>query len=68
MANPSAYKDVGTFFSDEAYNGLLYYIEHLPSDVVNYTNSFVPFKLKNRVKKQIDELRADNGLLHKEFT
>lgn len=51
MANPSAYKDVGTFFSDEAYNGLLYYIEHLPSDIVNYTNSFVSFKLKNRVKK-----------------
>ncbi|SKC79887.1 DEAD/DEAH box helicase [Maledivibacter halophilus] len=65
--NVDAYKDVGTFFDEEIYNGLLDYIDHLSNDIINYIKVFVPLNLKGKIEKWISELRADNGLLNKAF-
>lgn len=61
------YKDVGTFFSDEHYLGLINYINNLSPKVLNYINSFVPSELKNNIPHWIADLTLDAGIIKKEY-
>ncbi|NLI59790.1 MAG: DEAD/DEAH box helicase [Clostridium sp.] len=65
--NKDYYKDVGTFFNDDAYKRLILFIDNLPNELKKYINEFVPDALKGNVNKWIFDLKGDNGSLNRQY-
>ncbi len=65
--NKEYYKDVGTFFNDDAYEKLILFIENLPNEIRQYINEFVPNVFKEKINDWILELKSDKGCLNKQY-
>lgn len=66
-ANSDACKDIGTFFENDNFTGLISFINKLPQSVLSYINAFIPNELKKKVPSWLTDLGSEKGIIKKEY-